>query len=1076
MSKLHSLFRTIYFIVLPAAVFMALGFIYAFPYDNAVNYPILGPVGNGAYAVEAADFDNDGDRDLALVNTNSNNVSVLLNNGDGTYGASTEYAVGSSPQFLTLADFNADGNQDMAVTNNYPDYDMTVLFGNGDGSFGGRTDYAAQNPFGIRHADFDGDGDLDLAVANNSLLAIRNVAIYLNNGAGTFAAGVSYTITHAPYGLAVADFDGDGDQDIAATAQYSPFSRVYLLLNNGNGTFVAGNFYNVSVSPNYIVSADLDGDGDQDLAISTYNNATNSLVSILKGNGNGTFAAAVNYVTDTNSYGLTVADFDGDGDKDLATANVSSNNVNILRNNGNATFAAKVAYATDYYPRYVMSADLDNDGDQDLVTANQNSNSISVLRGNGDATFAAKVDYAFGKRPNSIYGADFDNDGDTDIVVANNAGKNFSYFRNNGDSSFAASVNFSTNGMAYGVFAADFNHDDNMDVVTSNLRSNDISVFLGNGDSTFAAKTDYSVGSSPYFVFAADFNADGNQDVVTANAGAANVSVLLGNGDGTFAAKTDYAVGSGPYSVVSADFDNDGDQDLATANNSSNSVSILNGNGDGTFAAGGNFTVGFQPRAVAAADFDGDGNIDLATAQYSGKNISVLLGNGDGTFVAKVDYAAGNSLCGIVPGDFDGDGDQDLAVSQCNTAISPFVTLTKVSVFLNNGNGTFAPQVDFGVGDDPISIFAADMDGDTDTDLVTANYESNDISVLRSLRLNMAITQSGGSLDVWENGHADSFTAALTTQPAGNVVFDITSGDITSAAVSPSQITFTSANWNVPQTITVTAVSDADTDSENPVITVAVNGALSEDHWDAVADRLITASVIDNNLYRSDTEFVVPLEGLNLRINDGATQTMDPNVKLSSFGGEDAKAMSFNSVSDFLETKRDDFAPTKDWNLCYPLTTCPYGTYKVYAVFYNSYGSASETLVASINYAEKVMAVTIPEETVVPIVPDKPAEVPDKSSATAPGAEKLPVETEIVWNFTRNLYVGSWGNDVRLLQRFLNTHGCVLAETGYSSPGKETRFFGWKTRAALINFQRANGLPAFGVFGQLTREFITKNF
>jgi|GEM_PF-1431628 len=338
----------------------------------------------------------------------------------------------------------------------------------------------------------------------------------------------------------------------------------------GSGEYAAAVNYDAGDAPQVATAADLDGDGNSDLAVANY---LSDNVSVLLGNGDGTYAAAVNYGAGGGSQSVTAADLDGDGDSDMAEANYSSNSVSVLLNNGSGTYAAAVNYGVGSYPYSVSAADLD------LAVANSSSNSVSVLLNNGSGTYAATVNYGVGNNPRSVTGADLDGDGDSDLAVANT---------------------FSDN----------------------------VSVLLNNGSGTYAAAVNYGVGSSPRSVTAADLDGDGDADLAVANAYSDNVSVLLGNGDGTYAAAVNYGAGIGPVSVTAADLDGDGDSDLAVANTFSDNVSVLLGNGGGTYAAAVNYGVGSYPRSVTAADLDGDGDSDLAVANYGSDNVSVLLNIG----------------------------------------------------------------------------------------------------------------------------------------------------------------------------------------------------------------------------------------------------------------------------------------------------------------------------------------------------------------------------------------------------------------------------------------------------------------
>jgi len=342
--------------------------------------------------------------------------------------------------------------------------------------------------------------------------------------------------------------------------------------------------YGTGSGPVSVFASDLDGDADKDLAVANYGGGLGNTVSVLKNNGDGTFAPKVDYGTGTAPYSVFAADLDGDSDQDLAVANSGDGGgttVSILKNNGDGTFAAEVDYGTGTFPVSVFASDLDGDTDFDLAVANFSSNTVSVLKNNGDGTFAAKVDYSTGTGPHSVFAADVDGDGDKDLAVANygnGAGNTVSVLKNNGDGTFAPKVDYPTGTGPISVFAADVDGDTDNDLAVANANSNTVSVLKNNGDGTFAPKVDYATGSFPRSVFAADVDGDGDKDLAVANSGGGagnTVSVLKNNGDGTFAAKVDYATGTGPYSVFAADVDGDTDFDLAVANYLSNTVSVL---------------------------------------------------------------------------------------------------------------------------------------------------------------------------------------------------------------------------------------------------------------------------------------------------------------------------------------------------------------------------------------------------------------------------------------------------------------------------------------------------------------------
>lgn len=244
--------------------------------------------------------------------------------------------------------------------------------------------------------------------------------------------------------------------------------------------------------------------------------------------------------------------------------------------NAQASFAPAVNYGGGITSWGVFSADFNGDGNMDLVTANVYANNLSVRLGNGTGTFATAVNYAVGTNPSSIFSADFNGDGKKDLATANFGSNNVSVLLGSGTGTFAAAVNYAVGTNAQSVFSTDFNGDGKKDLAVTNLGSNNVSILIGNGTGTFGAAVSYAVGTNPISVFSADFNGDGKPDLATANQSVNNVSVLLNSGTGTFAAAVNYPVANTPMSIFSADFNNDGRADLVTANDSYSSSVLLN--------------------------------------------------------------------------------------------------------------------------------------------------------------------------------------------------------------------------------------------------------------------------------------------------------------------------------------------------------------------------------------------------------------------------------------------------------------------------------------------------------------------
>ena len=352
------------------------------------------PVGQQPEAVATADFNGDGERDLAVTNLNEEDflmVSILLGNGDGTFGDPVNYdlpqAEFQTPTAIIAADLDGDGDPDIATTATGNSDSLVVLLNNGDGTFRDPVSYnpvlSQDYPLALTAADFNEDGNVDLAVAfllRNS--AAGNISVFPGNGDGTFGDPVPFdTGTDEPTSLTSADLNGDGRSDLAATSQGDDGdgpSDVSVLLGRGDGTFHSAMIYDVGTSPQFVIASDLDGDGMTDLVTADY--AANA-VSVLLGRGDGTFGPAASYGAGAESapYGVASGDFDGDGKADLVTANSGTDGISVLPGEGDGNFGGPEHYAADEGTAFVGVSDFNGDEKPDVVAANATSNDVSIL-------------------------------------------------------------------------------------------------------------------------------------------------------------------------------------------------------------------------------------------------------------------------------------------------------------------------------------------------------------------------------------------------------------------------------------------------------------------------------------------------------------------------------------------------------------------------------------------------------------------------------------------------------------------------------------------------------------------------
>jgi uncharacterized protein (TIGR03437 family) len=677
-------------------------------------------------------------------------------------------SAGDSAWFAATGDFNGDGKADVAVAN-FSSGTISVMLGNGDGTLQPAVKYnVGVDPSAIVVADFNGDGKLDLAVASTGCAPCSTgqlpggVWILKGNGDGTFASPVN-VLPGSPGTLTVADFNHDGKPDLALAGFGS--SVVEVLLGNGDMTFKAG----VDVSPgdftgNAAAVGDVNGDGKPDI-VSVDVSAGNILT--LLGKGDGTFKAPITSGTQTlfNSFlVLALGDFNGDGKLDVVSLDSGSNYIQVWMGNGDGTFKAPVNYTVGTQPSSVVVADFNGDGRLDLAISDGDGTApgIAVLLGNGNGTFQTPVNYVPSGNPvRQIAAGDFNGDGRLDFVATSQVvgvPAGVWIVLGNGNGTFQTAQDYPAGMFPQGAAIGDLNGDGIPDVVGVSNGSNTVSVLIGNGDGTFKPAVNYPVGLGAFTVAIADINGDGKPDIATANVGALSVSVLLGNGDGTFKAKVDTQIMFGAEALAAGDFNKDGKADLAVL--SIIGVVILLSNGDGTFQAPASVGTRSGLGNVVVADLNGDGNSDLVVANTASNTVSVFLGNGNGTFASNVDYTAdtNKSVQSVSVGDLNGDGKPDLVVadfgcSNCTAALSG-----NIAVLMGNGDGTFQTAVTYNAGNKPQSIAIADFNGDGFADLAVTNFIPWTVSVLLN--------------------HGDGTFGAPSAFGAGNGTSFITVGDL----------------------------------------------------------------------------------------------------------------------------------------------------------------------------------------------------------------------------------------------------------------------------------------------------------
>src|SRR5271165_19431 len=451
----------------------------------------------------------------------SGTATLKLGFPPGTYQLTAQYNANK------LFQGSQSGPQPLTVTGTEPT--ITTLTDQPDGN---NWDFTA-SVFGFGFPGLPGPTGTASFTDLTTLVNLGSVGL-VGPGMSTFQPQQTYPAGNAPFGVAIGDFNGDGIADLAITncsdnfrcKSFSP-GTVSVLLGNRDGSFQPPVAYEVGGGPLFVAVGDFNGDGIADLAVTNSTDLA-ATVSVLLGNGDGTFQSQQTYATGFFPLQIAVGDFNGDGFADLAITNLANGNVSVLLGDGDGTFQPQQTYAVGSTPEGIAVGDFNGDGFADLAVTNNGDSTVSVLLGKGDGTFQNQQTYATGNGPSSVAVADFNGDGFADLAVTNQ--------------------NDAT-----------------------------VSVLLGKGNGTFQPQQAYGVGSNPKEIAVADFNGDGFADLAITNNSDSTVSVLLGNGDGTFQPQQTYTVGLFPYGIAVADFNGDGVPDVATANSEDNTTSILLG-------------------------------------------------------------------------------------------------------------------------------------------------------------------------------------------------------------------------------------------------------------------------------------------------------------------------------------------------------------------------------------------------------------------------------------------------------------------------------------------------------------------
>lgn len=717
----------------------------------------------GATHVRVADIDNDGDPDIVSAAAADNRIAWYENtDGFGAFGFPTTITSQAPKVYgIYIADLNGDGNQDvLAATQD----DNTIAWypNNGGGVFGNRrvisTDaFVALSVFA---ADLDGDGDLDVLSASRD---DNKIAWYQNlDGAGMFGPQqVISTAASRAYAVYAADLDGDGDLDVLSASNLDDKIAWYEN-TDGAGAFSSENIISTNVdAARDVITADLDGDGDQDVLAASAGD--NKVVWFENTDGAGAFGDE-KMITNVAFFAQAVraADLDGDGDQDVISASTNDAKIAWYPNlDGAGTFGTQQIITTLAVGAISVDiANLDGDFDLDVVSASMLDNKIAwyeSFTGKGRVRFSllhtvSGFNETLGAH--AVTAADIDGDGDQDVLSASFNDYKIAWYPNNGGVLGSQRIISNAAALARDVFAADIDGDGDMDVLSASGYDNSIKWYENfDGKGNFdALQIITNNADNAYAVYAADLDGDGDQDVLSASFDDDTIAWYENlDGQGSFGnlILINRAT-KGAIDVVAADMDGDGDQDVIAASSFDHTISWFeNLDGNANFSEQLIITTEANlATSVHVEDVDMDGDLDVLSAS-SGDNKIAWYQNidGQGTFdLQKIITLQAYRAFSVYTADLDNDGDPDvLSASRADNKIAWYENLDK---------GRFGLQkviTDEAVG--ARSVYAADLDRDGDPDVLSASQDDHLIAWYENLSFVSSAVANEDEETVLPNGY-----------------------------------------------------------------------------------------------------------------------------------------------------------------------------------------------------------------------------------------------------------------------------------------------------------------------------------
>jgi len=750
-------------------------------------------------------------------------------------------------------------------TNNYAQFQDHIIIDASNGVDGVSSVFAA---------DLDGDGDLDML---SSSLVDAKIAWYENtDGLGNFGSQQTITINAlAANAVYATDIDGDGDMDVLS-ASLSDDKIAWYENTDGLGNFGTQLIITTNAdSAESVYAADIDGDGDMDVLSAS--SLDNKIAWYENADGLGTFGAQQIISTNVDKPStVRAADIDGDGDMDVVSASFLDNKVAWYENtDGLGSFGAQQIITTNALSASsIHIADINGDGDMDVVSTSFIDDKVAWYENtDGLGSFGAQqiiTTNADGAK--SVYVTDIDGDGDMDVLAAALFDQEITWYENtNGLGNFSSEQIITTiaNG-ARSVFAGDIDGDGDIDVMSASIQGDDKVAWYENTDGQGAFGSQQIVNTNadnPRAVYTADIDGDGDMDVLSASIDDDKIAWYENtDGEGTFGSQQVITLNAASaVSVFATDIDGDGDMDVLSASIADDKIAWYeNTDGQGSFSSEQIIsTIANGARSVFAADLDNDGDMDVLSASIGDDKIAWYENtDGLGNFSSqKIITTAADGTSSVYASDIDGDGDMDV--------LSASIGDDKIAWYRNNGSGNFGAQLIISAGVvGARAVYAADIDGDGDMDVLAASDQSESISWFENTngsgnfgtRQIITDNANAGAESVYAtdmDGDGDIDIIATSFSDDDNVFwYENTDGQ---GSFSSEQIISTNANDAV-----FVYVADIDGDGDMDVLSASIGNDAIMWHENSIVLGIDENTLLDFSIYPVPTSSILTVKSKNI--------------------------------------------------------------------------------------------------------------------------------------------------------------------------------------------------------------------